>query len=230
MATNAEPITLATRMVNAMSTLQTSNPSPIEAAAKAQLMWFVLYVLVLAGATVLTVVLSRATNRYQDLVRRDADARIAETKVAQQRVEVELAQQQERAAIAERSLLELRQKVTPRAVSAEQRKHLISALRQAPKGSVQVLCVLGDGEGFAFAAQIDGVLKESGWPVSDLLQGAFGPRNPVGIFMRVKSASTAPPHAAALQHAFESAGIPLPAGEDPTLAEGLTQIVVGNKP
>jgi hypothetical protein len=41
-------------------------------------MWFGLYVAVLIAATVLTVVVWRATNRYQVLVKSDADARIAE--------------------------------------------------------------------------------------------------------------------------------------------------------
>jgi hypothetical protein len=78
MAIEAEMTTLTMRMMNAMSTIQTLGPSPIEAAAKAQLRLFVLYVVFLAATMILTVLVWKATNRYQDLVRRDADARIAE--------------------------------------------------------------------------------------------------------------------------------------------------------
>ncbi len=63
--------------VIAMSTIQSSSPD-IERAATQQTYLFVGYVSLLLLTLVGTVLLYRAGNRYQDAVKRDADARIAE--------------------------------------------------------------------------------------------------------------------------------------------------------
>jgi len=66
-----------TKAVTTMSETR-SSLSPIDAAAKAQTVWFSLYVFVLFAAAIFTILLWRATNRYQALVKHDADARMAE--------------------------------------------------------------------------------------------------------------------------------------------------------
>jgi len=286
MAIPVVTIILATKAVNAMSETR-SILSPIQAAAKAQATWFYVYVSVQVLAVGLAVVAWLATNRYQALVKGDADARIAEAgskaaganqgaaeanerakdlehanlslrkdlneaaakvagiqkdaadaqkdaadaKAAQQRVEVEWAKQKERAAIAERELLELQERIKPRTISMAQRTRLMDILRQAPKGPVSVTCVLGDGEGFALAREIEQVLTASGWRVEGgVTQGVFGPRNPIGTALAIHDPKTPPTHAAPLQHTFTSVGIPLLASASAEVPEGTVRIMVGNKP
>lgn len=68
------------KMVNMMAMIQSA--SPIESAARNQTRLFIVYVVVLAigglAATLLTVLVYRAGNTYQGVVRADADARIVE--------------------------------------------------------------------------------------------------------------------------------------------------------
>jgi len=112
-------------------------------------------------------------------------------------------------------LLEVKNQIKPRRLTAEQRASLIGALRLAnPKGLVTVNCVLGDGEGFAFASEIDDVLKAAGWPTTGVNQGVYaGGANPVGFGIVVRSAAEAPPYASALLNAFTVAGVPLAGAE-----------------
>ena len=66
------------KAVSAMSETL-SSVSAVDAAARAQNIWFVVYIVVLLAAAALIVVLRQSTNRYQALVKADADARIAES-------------------------------------------------------------------------------------------------------------------------------------------------------
>ncbi len=273
--------TIPTAKVMSAMVMTASGISPIEVAARTQHKVFVLYIciLVLGGllTAVLTVVLRQATNRYQTLVKRDADARIAEAsrgaaqanertaalekdnlilrkdvneaagkvaeaqrdaadaKAAQQRVEVELAKvgiklagQQERAAQAERSLLELQEKLRPRTLSSEQRAKLIDALSRIPKGPVEFLHVEGDHEAFDFAEQVRDVLQKAGWDVGErtIMLGV----NVVGTLIVVHDAQSAPPYAGALQKAFASASLDLVGTLDGKLPQSRVRIIVGHKP
>jgi len=168
---------------------------------------------------------AKANERAQVL---ETDA--VNAKAAQQRVETELAKQRESTAKAERSLLELQRHMQPRRISAEQRARLLAILTHGPKGKVSINCVLGDGEGHTFANEIDAVLKASGWETTGVNQGVYSGGNPVGFGIIVRSGIGAPPYAVVLQRAFFSIGIPMDGAENPQLAEGDVQILVGNKP
>lgn len=147
------------------------------------------------------------------------------------RLELEAARQREKAAKAESDLLELQQRVKPRMFTDDQRRSLIDALkRSSPKGLVTITCVLGDGEGFAFASQVDEILKAADWPTTGVNQSVFVPQNPVGLGIVVQSAATVPPFVGALQRAFGSVGLALPISELATLTVGTTQLWIGNKP
>ena len=89
---------------------------------------------------------------------------------------------------------------------------------------------MSDPEGQTFAAQIDDILKAAGWSTTGVSQGAFAPHNPMGIFIIVHNAKTAPPYAAFLQRAFDLVGVPLLGEENTQIPEGKVQIIVGNKP
>lgn len=154
----------------------------------------------------------------------------ADAKAAQQKVEIELAKQQEKTAGAERSLLELQRRIEPRRIPPDQRARLIELLTAGPKGPVSISCVLGDGEGLAFAQQVAEALNASGYPHAGVDQGVYSGRNPVGFGLIVHSAVTAPPYAAAIQRAFFSIGLPMGGLEDSSAPEGTVRILVGNKP
>jgi len=277
------------KAVSAMSETL-SSVSAVDAAARAQNIWFVVYIVVLLAAAALIVVLRQSTNRYQALVKADADARIAESneraahadensaraneraealekdnlilrkdvneaaskvagahrdaaaaqkdaadaKVAQQRVEVELAKvgvnlakQQERAAVAERDLLDLRERLKPRVLSSTQRARLVESLKQISKESVEVFQVEGDREVWEFAEQIAGAFRIAGWDSvsrSTMLGASLR-----GICIAVRDLENAPPHAAAIQHSFAAVGIEMP-GIEQAVPEGAVRIIVGTKP
>lgn len=171
----------------------------------------------------------KAAEAAEGTARAAADAAAANERTV--RLELETAQQREKAAIAERALLEVQERIKPRRLTDANRVALIAALRQAnPKGLVTVNCVLGDGEGFAFATQVDETLKAAGWTTTGVNQGVYaGGANPVGFGIVVHSAATSPPYAAALQHAFTVAGFPLAGAEQVALPEGSVVLLIGNK-
>jgi hypothetical protein len=155
----------------------------------------------------------------------DAVARVAAA-------ELQVAAQRERAAKAEKDLLEVQEKIKPRRITPEQRDQLVMFLSQPPRGKVDIMCVLGDGEGLAFAEEVGQVLKASGWEIGSggVSQGAFAPSNPVGFGVLVHSSQSPPPRAISLIHAFRSVGLPLGGSEKKELDADAVQIIVGNKP
>lgn len=172
----------------------------------------------------------KAAEAAEGTARAAADAAAANERTV--KLELETAQQRERAARAERELLELQERVKPRRLTDAGRVALVAALKQAnPKGLVTVNCVLGDGEGFAFATQLDDALKAAGWPTTGVNQGVYGGgANPIGFGIVVHSAATAPPHAAALQQAFTTAGFPLADAEQAAIPKDNVVLLIGNKP
>jgi hypothetical protein len=159
-----------------------------------------------------------------------ADAAAANERTV--KLEFETAQQREKAAKAERELLEVKERIKPRQLSGTNHAALVAALRRAnPKGVVTLICVLGDGEGFAFATQLDETLKVAGWPTNGVSQVVYGGgANPVGIAIVVHSSATAPPYAVALQRAFAEAGLPIVGVEQAGKSEGSVELLIGNKP
>jgi hypothetical protein len=152
-------------------------------------------------------------------------------KAAQQKVEIELTKQQERTARAEKDLLELRTKMKWRHLESDQEKRLIDALKASPvKGPVNIMCILGDAESFAFATQIDEILKAADWTTNGVSQGIFRPNNPTGIELQVHSAQATPPYAAVLQQIFTVVGIKVGASEYPSIQAGNVILVIGLRP
>lgn len=157
-------------------------------------------------------------------------AEAANAKAAQQRVEIDLAAQQERTANAEKDLATLKNAVRPRVLTQAQQDALTKLLSTGLKGTVSVMEPLGDGEAAAFAGQIVAVLKAAGWKIEAVGQTVSTGSGPIGFGVVVRKAATAPPYVAHLQQAFFSIGIPLGGAEDPTVAEGNVNIIVGHKP
>jgi nitrogen fixation protein FixH len=87
----------------------------------------------------------------------------ADAKASQQRVEIDLAKQRERAANAEKDLATLKEELKPRHLTIQQRTTLAELLKGEPRANIDVWCIVGDAEGNAFATEIAGALYEAGW-------------------------------------------------------------------
>src|SRR5207249_10320499 len=98
------------------------------------------------------------------------------------------------------------------------------------KGSVLVRCVLGDGEGLAFAKQVADVLRAAGWTVGDVSQGVYSGTNPVGFGIVIRSKQAPPPGAEVLFKALTRAGLPIGVAEEVGIPADRIAVTVGNKP
>ena len=137
---------------------------------------------------------------------------------------------QEAAARAEAEAGQLRRRLAPRHVTDTQRATILRELAPAPKGSVLVRCVLGDGEGLAFAKQVADVLRAAGWTVGDVSQGVYSGTNPVGFGIVIRSKQAPPPGAEVLFKALTRAGLPIGVAEEVGIPADRIAVTVGNKP
>jgi hypothetical protein len=159
-------------------------------------------------------------------LRKDA----ADARKAQQDVELKLATQQEKAAAAEQSLLQLQRRIEPRRLSTEQQSRLIKILTTHTQGNslIAIISVHGDSESIRFANDVASVLRAAGW-VPGALQAEYAVA-PTGFVLVVQNAKSPPPIAVELQKAFFEIGIPLAGVSNPNLADQQLQIIVGTKP
>ena len=145
-----------------------------------------------------------------------------------------LAQQQERAAKAERDLLTLRQKIAPRIISDDQRASLIAALKASEnKGLVILVSQVGDSESSQYAVQIEGILKAAEWPFAAPRQAGITPSpgdTHVGLLLGVRDPSKPPPHGLALQQAFAAVGIEMHVEQASRMQDDAVELMVNNKP
>lgn len=117
------------------------------------------------------------------------------------------------------------QKIEPRKISKEQFDRVVAALRASTvKGPVTVAWVIGSAEALAFGYQLKHTLEAAEWPVPDttIMADVSG----FGTAIVVRRAAAAPPHAAALQHALQSAGLEVDALERPWVVDGAVQLLI----
>jgi hypothetical protein len=170
------------KMINVMLTIQ-SGSSPIDIAQKAQARLFAVYVVVLVGGALLaalfTVLLWHATNKYQDTVRYEANARIVEAtasaaqanerteKLEHENLELRknVAVLEERAASAEHDLLGLQNRFKPRRLSDAHKDVLGILLNRWPETSVGFTVPIGDKEAIGLRNELACVLHDAGWNV-----------------------------------------------------------------
>jgi len=126
-------------------------------------------------------------------------------KAAQQKVEIALAAQQERAATAENSLIKLRESLKDRTISGAQEKILIESLRGAPSGVVEIWWTASDTDSFGLARQMVEIFKKSGWPPATERFATGGTGN--GFFLAVRDRFNAPSYAVSIQNAYKLIGI-----------------------
>jgi hypothetical protein len=157
-------------------------------------------------------------------LRKDANA----TKAIQQMVETKLAEQTERTATAERTLLEVQEKVKKRTLSLDRETFLVNVLQELhTKLVVTIDCIAGDSDGLAAADQFDEVLVAAGWRSGGISIETFW-HNPVGLSLIF--GKNADPSAGFLQRAFALAGLPLQLVEDDSVQGPDVEIMIGSRP
>jgi hypothetical protein len=108
-----------------------------------------------------------AANANKDLAGLQKAA--SDAKAAQQKVETELAKQQERAANAERALLKLQEHNKPRHLAAEQQQNVATKLKQFAGQKINLLAYSDDGEIIGLTNNIGNALAGpggAGWVIS----------------------------------------------------------------
>lgn len=132
-------------------------------------------------------------------------------------LETELAKSKERAAIAERQLLEIKEGLKPRVVSLENVARLREALAAiTDKVPLRVGIAGGDAEAHAFGGQLIEALTAAGWKVDGLTL-----MDVTGTGMALVVAKSVPPYVKRLFAAFGAGGVHLPIQEDPNLPKSL---------
>jgi hypothetical protein len=136
---------------------------------------------------------------------------IGNAKAAQQKVQIELARQEERAAKAERALLELQERNKPRQISGEQARQIIAKLKEFSGLKVNLFAYAGDEEIVRIANQIILILRApngAGWLLFSASGNELG-RAVSGILVEIKTDADPQSQAAAvaLVSALKGAGL-----------------------
>ena len=150
-------------------------------------------------------------------------------------LETKAAEQQERAAKAELSLLEVRHSIAPRGITPDQRVRLVALLANSPKGSFTVTWAPSP-ESESFASQVATVMIEAGWVnTAEDGDGIFGISNGVamiepmaGLVVMVRDLNNAPIRAKSIADALAAEGFKVSA-RAVNLNEGSVHIHVGTK-
>ena len=134
-----------------------------------------------------------------------AQAAVAKASEGMAKLQLEVVTQQERAANAEKSLLELRESLKPRHLTALQRAGLVTMLKNGPSGKVLLTCPLNDVEACEFLNEIGTAIADSGWKTERDMPRIFESRAP-GIEL---SSRTRVPNAAlqSLDNALGAIGL-----------------------
>jgi hypothetical protein len=152
----------------------------------------------------------------------------------QQKVEIQLTTQQQRAVAAESDLAKLKERVAWRTVSEEQKKNFLTKVAGAKKGSIKMLAPDGDAEAVTYASEMLALLTSAGWVVVPQTMTPIG-STPIGVFFVVPRSGDLKPddplyHVAQLQQALLAIGIPSNVEENKNMGESDAVIWVGHKP
>ena len=142
---------------------------------------------------------SNRINKAQEEKLRVFDAQLTEARTG-------LAKQQERAALAETALAEVRQQLEHRHLTPKQRAQLVELLKTKPKGTVLLTCPMNNTETADYMAEIGDTLKEAGWGVARDIPRIF-PTTPIGIELSVARNDVPNPAVEAFDDALETIGM-----------------------
>ncbi|HTU44426.1 MAG TPA: hypothetical protein VMF91_05160 [Bryobacteraceae bacterium] len=156
----------------------------------------------------------------------------------------ELGKQQERAANAERSLLELRERIKPRHLTDKEAAAFVAALRTHPGGTSDFGTTIGGGDEAAnFAKQLLPLFRQAGWKAPEDISGTTNHLDiqVVGIGILTPGTET-PDHRAAtpyvrltpalmaLRDAFRSVGMEAQFIAWHPKTGDVPEVVIGSKP
>ena len=192
----------------------------------------VLTVVFVAGtvATGLGTVLTDRTIR-----KRQAEE-LATTKANTIKLQTDLAAQQERAAKAEKELLEVQERFKPRTMSQSEQSNLlgllrasVSLVREAKEKNRETLWIIhpsGDTEATVFASMLTGLFVQAGWEPN--LRAMPLAEHTVGIEILVRDANNLPLLAQALKRVLDEAHIPFAVKSEPN-TDARTWLIIGSK-
>jgi hypothetical protein len=139
------------------------------------------------------------------------------------KLEIEAAQQRERAAKSERDLLTLQQRLAPRRINSTEHSIFVSALKPFAGATVEIT-KLGDAEAGQFADDIIAIFTEAKWNLQLTTVGSYSPP-PYGLQCAINQEKPAGKVLAAIAEKLPTAHIDS-VPELPTVA----RILVGLKP
>lgn len=187
--------------------------------------WIQFITVIFAILTALTsVLLYKTGNRISELQKEKdhiEQERIGRAESATQDLQEQLQQ-------AQQTVRDVQTRQAGRNITADQRTAIVQFLRGVPKGSVEIISMLGDAETYSYANQIKSALVAAEWNVNGVSQSVFtGGQQPTGVLIVVNDLNNPPPHAVPLQNALHSTGIDAPAHFDAALPKHIVKIIIG---
>jgi hypothetical protein len=140
---------------------------------------------------------------------------------------MELSAQQERAAVAERSLLELQERLRDRKFNDKQRTQLVNLLSMGARCRVEVIAGVNDDEATRFATIVLGILHDAGWQAEPFTIAQTNLAS--GISLANTAGDKTEPCTENLWNAFDSIGM-RPKIYEGTPAKNSVQLLIGSKP
>lgn len=117
----------------------------------------------------------------------------------------------------------------PRLLTQQQRTEIVNRLSGSPGHFILVTAVVGDGEAYRFAQQIDEVLKESGWDSRHTPSESFQVP-PKGLAIFVRSRDELPAYFPLLVSTLQQVGLSPQWATSEYEGPNTARIVIGHKP
>jgi len=169
----------------------------------------------------------------------NAEAQAAAARVEVARLQAIVANAEQKRAEAERSLIELQERIKPRHLTAEQQTRAIDRLVNAPKGQLEIRCPVGNPEALSFGRELLELFRVSGWDVVLNDRVIIVPA-PVGLKLWIHSeqlasegiqvTQEAPIRASSILDAFAYARLSIEGQFNHDLPKGSLALIVGFKP
>lgn len=145
------------------------------------------------------------------------------------RAKTQMSKQQERAANAERSLLELQERVKSRHLSPQQKEKIRAYLAKSPPETVDVWIFIGAEDGVRFGYDFVTTIESAGWKVGNQQLMPIGGETQ-GVALLNKGPTGEPKSAQTLRKALIESGIVVGGFMLPTLREGQVVLLISGKP
>ncbi|NQT27072.1 hypothetical protein HQ585_17085 [candidate division KSB1 bacterium] len=246
-------ITVITSVIIATSTAGSGEDmSEINKAANSQRYVFIIYILSLAITVIMSVMVWKTSNKYQDAVKADADARIEEAKLDILKMKEKVANAQRKQSEAELKLAAIAKKQEWRRLPLE---IFLSSLKSKQTASAEILYPENDAEAYSLASELYMGLLASGWEVTqpqiitlELTRGALRDTanelaqkiplvmlagvniNGISVLAQYPPNRNADTPAGNILDALLKCQFPISSTHDEALPADIVRIVVGTKP